>query len=123
MLTCCIFAPFLIVSPTPRFFKRFNYFHDIIHFSIWDYQYSSQWHKFLLIAAFVADTAAVNPDGTKTFLANGVNAFFINDFKISNELNDPNILLKIYPPNFIIIKSWIFENYILYFEQFTKAAY
>ena len=123
MLTCCIFALFLIVSPTPHFFKRFNYFQYIIHFSIWDYQYSCQWYKFLLIAAFVADTAAVNPNGTKTFLANGVNAFFINDFKISNGLTYSNILLKIYPPNFIIIKSWVFENYILYSEQFFNAAY
>ena len=97
MLACCIFALFIIVSPTPHFFNRFNYFHDIIHFSVWDYQYSCQWYTILLIVAFVVETAALNPNGTKTFLANGVNAFFINDFKISNWLNDPNILLKIYP--------------------------
>ena len=31
---------------------------------------------FLWIAASVADAAAVNPNGNKTFLANGVNTFF-----------------------------------------------
>ena len=34
---------------------------------------------FFLIAAFVADTNAVNLNGIKYFLANGVSTFFVND--------------------------------------------
>ena len=36
------------------------------------------WYSYGLTAAYVADTAAVNPNGTKMLLANGVVTFFIN---------------------------------------------
>ena len=35
---------------------------------------------FLYIPAFAADATAVDPNGTKTLLANGLITFFINNF-------------------------------------------
>ena len=55
-----------------RFFKLFNYFHDIFHFFVWDYQCNhAPFISFLLnISGFVADAAAVNPNGIKKLLYN-----------------------------------------------------
>ena len=39
---------------------------------------------FLYIPAFAADATAVDPNGTKTLLANGLITFFINNFLISH---------------------------------------
>ena len=48
---------------------------------------------FFWIAASVANTAAVNPNGTKRLLGNGVGTFFINGKATldngARELNDP----------------------------------
>ena len=47
---------------------------------------------FLWIAASVADAAAVNPNGIKTLLANGLSAFPIKGNPIFN--NGPKVSLK-----------------------------
>ena len=70
---------------------------------------------FLWIAASVADTVAVHPNGIKTHLANGFNPFFIKgnpDFS-----NGPKSLLK-NPP---ILRNWVFDNFILAAELFVKS--
>ena len=82
---------------------------------------NSEWRPdlniFLWIAASVADAFAVNPNGIKTLLANGLNAFPIKgnpDFS-----NCPKSL----PRNTLdspILCNWIFDNFILADEPFSK---
>ena len=73
---------------------------------------------FLWIAASVAYTAAVNPNGFKTLLANGLSTFPIKDNPIFS--NGPKNLPKnsSYCP---ILCNWAFDNFILAEEQFEKA--
>ena len=72
----------------------------------------------LWIAAFVADAAAVNPNGIKTLLANGFSTFLIKgnlDFD-----NGPKSLPKS-PPNCPILCNWVFDDFILAEQLFAKA--
>ena len=57
---------------------------------------------FLCISASAADTAAVNPNGTKTLLVNGLITFFINGTPILT--NGPKSLPK-NPPDCIILDN------------------
>ena len=73
---------------------------------------------FLWIAASVADIAAVNPNGTKILLANGLSTFFIKDNPGLS--NGPKSLPK-NPPDFPILCNWVFDNFILADQPFATA--
>ena len=78
--------------------KRLNYFSDNFHFYIRDYQCSRSGCKFFFwIAASVADTAVVNPNGIKT---NGVSTFFIKGKPVKinglRKLKNPSSWLTIF---------------------------
>ena len=61
------------------FFKRFNYFHDFIRFLFENTNVVMPDPSiFFSITAAVAESAVVNPEGTQTLLANGMNTFFNN---------------------------------------------
>ena len=62
---------------------------------------------FLGIAAYVADTAATNPNGIKLFSANGLSTFPIKDNPVF--INGPKILPKD-PPDCITLSNWVFDN-------------
>ena len=62
---------------------------------------------FLGIAAYVADTAAANPNGIKLFSANGLSTFPIKGNPVF--INGPKILPK-NPPDCIILSNWVFDN-------------
>ena len=73
---------------------------------------------FLWIAASVANTTAVNRNGTKTLSAYGLSTFFIKgnpDFS-----NGPKILPRNLP-NCPILCNWVIDNFILAEELFVKA--
>ena len=65
---------------------------------------------FLWIATSVADTSAVNPNGIKTLLANGLSTFFIKVNSVFS--NGPKCLLK-NCPDYPILCNWFFGNFIL----------
>ena len=73
---------------------------------------------FLWIVAFVADVDAVNPNGIKTLLANGLRTFPIKGNLVFN--NGLKILLKICP-DCPISYNWVFNNFVLADESFAKA--
>ena len=73
---------------------------------------------FFWIAASVAEASAINPKGTKTLLANGLNTFPITGKPVFS--NSRRSLPKS-PPKCIILDNWVFENFILADEPFTKA--
>ena len=56
--------------------------------------------KFLCIPASAADAAAVNPNGIKTLLANGLISFFINGNPVFS--NGPRTLPR-NPPDCVIL--------------------
>ena len=58
---------------------------------------------FLCIPASSADAAAVNPNGIKTLLANGLIRFFINRRPVFN--NGPRSLPR-NPPDYITLGNW-----------------
>ena len=65
---------------------------------------------FLWIAAFVVGAAAVNLNGIKVLLANGLRTFLIKDHPVSsNSLRNlrKNLL------DFVALCNWIFDNFIL----------
>ena len=70
------------------------------------------------IAAFVADAAAVNPNGIKTLLANGFSTFLIKGNLVFD--NGPKSLPKS-PPNCPILCNWVFDDFILAEQLFAKA--
>ena len=72
----------------------------------------------MCIPASAADTAAVNPKGIKTLLANGLIAFDIKGNPAFS--NGPSNLPK-NPPDWIIFDNWVFDNLILADELFAKA--
>ena len=73
---------------------------------------------FLWIAASVADTAAVNPNGIKMLLANGLSTFHIKGKLVfSNGLKS----LPKNPPACPIFYNWVIDNSILANELFAKA--
>ena len=65
------------------------------------------------IAASVAAVAAVNPNGIKIFLANGLSTFFIKDKPVFS--NGPKSL-----PKNLILCTWVVDSYILAEEPFAK---
>ena len=73
---------------------------------------------FRLIAASVADTAAVNPNGIKTRLANGLSTSVIKINLVFS--NGPKNLPK-NSPGCTILYNWVFDNFILAEELFAKA--
>ena len=64
---------------------------------------------FLCMPASAADTAAVNPNGTKALLANGLVTFLINGNRVFS--NEPRSLPR-NPPDYIILGNWVFDNLI-----------
>ena len=72
----------------------------------------------LWIAASVADAAAVNPNGIKTLLANGLSTFPIKGNPVFS--NGPKSLPK-NPPDCPILCNWAFGNFILAYEPLEKA--
>ena len=73
---------------------------------------------FLWIAAPVADAGAVNPNGIKTLLANGLSTFPIKGNPVFN--NGPKSLPN-NPPDCRILSNWAFDTFILADELFTKV--
>ena len=61
----------------------------------------------LWIAASVADAAPVNPNGTKTLLANGLSTFSIKGNAVFSM--GPTSLPK-NPPDWPILCNWVFDN-------------
>ena len=59
---------------------------------------------FLSVPVSAADAAAVNPNGVKTVLANGLVTFFINGNPAFN--NEPRNPLR-NPPDWIILDKWV----------------
>ena len=74
---------------------------------------------FLWIAASVADVAAVNPNGIKTLLANGLSIFPIKGNPVFT--NDIKSLPK-NPLDCPILCNWVFDNFMLAEELFAKAS-
>ena len=75
-------------------------------------------NRFLWIAAFVADAVAVNPNGIKMLLVNGLSTFYIKWKTVfSNGLKS----LPRNPPDYPILSNWVFDDFILAEELFTKA--
>ena len=117
------FASFLIVSLT-AFINRPNYSRDLIIFmmsfisslEIVNVALSDP-KIFLGIVTSFAAAAAVNPNGIKTFLANGLSIFFIKDNPIFG--NCPKSVPKNHP-DCLILWNWIFDNFILVDEHLQK---
>ena len=73
---------------------------------------------FLCIPASAADPAAVNPNGIKTLLANGLITIFINCNPVFS--NGPRSLPR-NPPHRTILDIWGFDNLISVDKWFEKA--
>ena len=77
---------------------------------------------FLWIAASVvaaaAAVAAVNPNSIRTLLANGLSTLFIKSKPVHS--NGHKILPR-HTPDCPILRKWVFDNYILPEELFSKA--
>ena len=58
-----------------------------------------------------ASFAAVNSNGIKTYLANGLSTIFIKGKR--GFINDPPKILSRNPPDCPILNSWVFDNFIL----------
>ena len=71
--------------------------------------------KLSVIVGSDAEANSLNPNNVKTLLANGVSTSFING--MSTFINRPKNL----PRNPSSFKSWVFDNFILADELFTKA--
>ena len=65
-----------------------------------------------------ADTVAVNPNGIKTLLANGLITFYIKGNPAFS--NGPRSLPR-NPPDCIILDNWVFDRLISINELFAKA--
>ena len=70
---------------------------------------------FLWIAASVANAAAVNPNGSKTLLANSLSTFPVKGNPVFN--NGPKSLPND-PPDCPVLCNWVFDNFILADEPF-----
>ena len=66
----------------------------------------------------VADAAAVNPNGIKTVLANGLSTFPIKSNPVFS--NGRKSLPK-NPPSCPISCNWVFDNFMLADKPFVKA--
>ena len=74
--------------------------------------------KLFWIAAFFADAAAINPNGTKTLLANVLKVFAIK-YKLVFCIGSRSLQRN--PPNCTILDSWVFENLKLADKPFEKT--
>ena len=70
------------------------------------------------IVVYVANAAAVNSNGIKTLLANGLSTFPIKDNPFFS--NGPKSLPK-NPPDCLILCSLVFDNFIFADEPFAKT--
>ena len=75
---------------------------------------------FLLIAASVADAAAVNPNGIKSYLANGLSTFPIRRKSVFG--NGPKCLPKT-PPDCPILCNWVFLYWLMNHLQRLYEAF
>ena len=73
---------------------------------------------FLWIAAYVADDAAVNPNGIKTLLVSGLSTFLIKGGPVFS--NSLKCLLK-NPPYCLILWILVFDTFIIADKPFAKA--
>ena len=73
---------------------------------------------FFWIATSVADAAAVDLISIKTLLANGLSAFPIKATPIFS--NGPRSLIE-NSTNCTILDNWVFDDFMLADEPFTKA--
>ena len=73
---------------------------------------------FLCVQASAADAAAVNPNGIKTLLSNGLITFFINGSQVFS--NGPRSLRR-NPLDCIILDNRVFANLISVDELFAKT--
>ena len=81
-------------------------------------QIQNLWINFFLwIAASVA-AAAINPNGFKTLLANGLSTFPIEDNSI---FSNSTKCLPENAPDCPILCNWVFDNFNLADEPFVKA--
>ena len=115
----CLFVSFLIVSLATFIYKpnsssdwtvfiiSFIYSFEIINVFVLDPNIS------LWIAASVADAAAVNPDGIKTLVANGLSTFPIKDSSVLNSYLNINLILIFY--------AKFFDKFLLAEELFARA--
>ena len=69
-------------------------------------------------AVSIADATVVNPNGIKTLLANGLNAFLIKGNPVFS--NGPKSLLEILLV-VLFFCEWAVENFTLADEPFAKA--
>ena len=75
-------------------------------------------YDFLCIPASVADATAVNPNGIKTLLADGLITFNINGNPVF--INRPSNLPR-NPPDCTILDNWVIDNLISAEQWFAKA--
>ena len=73
--------------------------------------------KHFCVNSSVADAAAVNPNGIKTLLANGLSTFPIKGNPVFS--NGPKSLPKS-PPDCLVLCNWVFDNFVLANEPFQK---
>ena len=73
---------------------------------------------FLQMAASVVDVAALNPNGIKTLLANGLSIFPIKSNPVFS--NGSKSLPK-NPPHCPSLCNWVFDNFVLAEELFGKT--
>ena len=72
----------------------------------------------LWIAASVANATAVNPNGIKMFLANGLSTFPIKGNPV---FSSGHKSLHKNPPDCPILCKWVFDNFVLAEELFAKS--
>ena len=75
-------------------------------------------YDFLCIPASAADATAVNPNGIKTLLADGLITFNINGNPVFS--NGPSNLPR-NPPDCTILDNWVIDNLISAEQWFAKA--
>ena len=73
---------------------------------------------FLWITASFVDSATVNPNGIKTYLANSLSIFLIKGNPVFS--NRPKSLPE-NPPDCSILFSWVFDNFTLADKPLAKA--
>ena len=72
-----------------------------------------------IAASVAAAAAAVNPNGIKTFLANGLSTFPIKGNPV---FSSGHKSLHKNPPDCPILCNWVFDNLVLAEELFAKAS-
>ena len=78
----------------------------------------SDLNVFFCIAASLADAITVNLNDIKTLLANGLSPVFIKGKRVV--VNGPKMLSKT-RLNCTISDNWLFDNFTLAYELFSKA--